>query len=102
MRTCDDTRQQLDRRKPNGKETAERSSSEDKGTLIEIEGEHATDAEKTDRQLLDGKEIRTGTQMLATHIICALQLLPILWAIISKCVPTHIFWKKISELSELH
>ena len=27
----------------NGKETAERSSSEDMGTLIEIEGEHGTD-----------------------------------------------------------
>ena len=51
----------------NGKETAERSSSEDMGTLIEIEGEHGTDGEETDRQLLDGKGIRPGTQMLATH-----------------------------------
>ena len=51
----------------NGKETAERSSSEDRGTLIEIEGEHGTDGEETDRQLLDGKGIRPGTQMLATH-----------------------------------
>ena len=49
----------------NGKETAERSSSEDRGTLIE--GEHRTDGEETDRQLLDGKGIRPGTQMLATH-----------------------------------
>ena len=32
----------------NGKETAERSSSEDRGTLIEIEGEHRTDGEETD------------------------------------------------------
>ena len=41
----------------NGKETAERSSSEDMGTLIEIEGEHGTDGEETDRQLLDmGRE----------------------------------------------
>ena len=69
VRTCDDTRQQLDRRKPNGKDTAELSSSEDKGTLIEIEGEHVTDREETDRQLLDGKEIRPGTHMLATRII---------------------------------
>ena len=52
----------------NGKETAERSSSEDSGTLIEVEGEHETDGEETDRQLLDGKGIRPGTQMLATHI----------------------------------
>ena len=51
----------------NGKETAERSSSEDMGTLIEIEGEHGTDGEGTDRQLLGGKGIRPGTQMLATH-----------------------------------
>ena len=51
----------------NGKETAERSSSEDRGTLIEIEGDHRTDGEETDRQLLDGKGIRPGTQMLATH-----------------------------------
>ena len=45
VRTCDDTRQQLDRRKPEwkGKETAERSSSEDRGTVIEIEGEHVTE-----------------------------------------------------------
>ena len=33
----------------NGKETAERSSSEDRGTLIEIEGEHGTDGEETHR-----------------------------------------------------
>ena len=45
----------------NGKETAERSSSEDRGTLIEIEGEHGTDGEETDRQLLNGKGIRPGT-----------------------------------------
>ena len=51
----------------NGKETAERSLSEDRGTLIEIEGEHGTDGEETDRQLLDWKGIRPGTQMLATH-----------------------------------
>ena len=51
----------------NGKETAERSSSEDMGTLIEIEGENGTDGEGTDRQLLGGKGIRPGTQMLATH-----------------------------------
>ena len=39
----------------NGKETAERSSSKDRGTLREIEGEHGTDGEETERQLLDGK-----------------------------------------------
>ena len=52
----------------NGKETAERSLSEDRGILVEIEGDHRTDGEKTDRQLLDGNGIRPGTQMLATHI----------------------------------
>ena len=51
----------------NGKEIAERSSSKDRGTLVEIEGEYGTDWEETDRQLLDGKGIRPGTQMLATH-----------------------------------
>ena len=51
-----------------GKETAERSSSEDRGTDIEREGEHGTEEEETGRQLLDGKELRPGTQMmLATH-----------------------------------
>ena len=50
-----------------GKETAERSSSEDRGTDIEMEGEHETEEEETGRQLLDGKGLRPGTQMLATH-----------------------------------
>ena len=50
-----------------GKETAERSSSEDRGTDIEMEGEHGTEEEETGRQLLDGKGLRPGTQMLATH-----------------------------------
>ena len=49
------------------KETAERSSSEDRGTGIEMEGEHGTEDEETGRQLLDGKGLRPGTQMLATH-----------------------------------
>ena len=48
------------------KETAERSS-EDRGTDIEMEGEHGTEEEETGRQLLDGKGLRPGTQMLATH-----------------------------------
>ena len=48
----------------NGKETAERSSSEDRGTAIEIEGEHGTEGEETGRQLLDGKGLRPGTHML--------------------------------------
>ena len=52
----------------NGKETAERSSSEDRGIVIDIEGEHGTEGEETDRQLFDGKGIRPGTQILATHI----------------------------------
>ena len=51
----------------NGKETAERSSSEDRGADIEIEGEHGTEEEDTGRQLLDGKGLRPGTQILATH-----------------------------------
>ena len=50
-----------------GKETAERSSPEDRGTDIEREGEHGTEEEETGRQLLDGKGLRPGTQMLATH-----------------------------------
>ena len=50
-----------------GKETAERSSSEDRGTNIEMEGEHGTEEEETGRQLLDGKGLRPCTQMLATH-----------------------------------
>ena len=49
------------------KETAERSSAEDRGTDIEREGEHGTEEEETGRQLLDGKGLRPGTQMLATH-----------------------------------
>ena len=51
-----------------GKETAERSSSEDRGTDIEREGEHGTEEEETGRQLLYGKGLRPGTHMiLATH-----------------------------------
>ena len=50
-----------------GKETAERSSSKDRGTDIEMGGEHGTEEEETGRQLLDGKGPRPGTQMLATH-----------------------------------
>ena len=51
----------------NGKETAERISSEDRGTDIAIEGEQGTVEEETGRQLWDRKEIRPGTQMFATH-----------------------------------
>ena len=50
-----------------GKETAERSSTEDRGTDIEMEGEHGTEEDETGRQLLDGKGLRPGTPMLATH-----------------------------------
>ena len=50
-----------------GKETAERSSPEDRGTDIEMEGEHGAEEEETGRQLLDGKGLRPGTPMLATH-----------------------------------
>ena len=50
-----------------GKETPERSSSEDRGTDIEMGGEHGTEEEETGRQLLDGKGLSPGTQMLATH-----------------------------------
>ena len=50
-----------------GKETAERRSSEDRGTDIEMEGEHGTEEEETGRQLLDAEGLRPGTQMLATH-----------------------------------
>ena len=51
----------------NGKENAGHISSEDRDTDIEIEGEHGTEWEETGRQLMDGKEIRPGTQTLATH-----------------------------------
>ena len=44
-----------------GKETAERISSEDRGTDIEMGGEHGTEEEETGRQLLDGKRLRPGT-----------------------------------------
>ena len=44
-----------------GKETAERSSPEDRGTDIEMEGEHGTEEEETVRQLLDGKGLRPCT-----------------------------------------
>ena len=50
-----------------GKETGERSSPEDRGTDIEMEGGHGTGEEETGRQLLDGKGLRPGIQMLATH-----------------------------------
>ena len=50
-----------------GKETAERSSPEDRGTDIEMEGEHGTEEEETVRQLLDGKGLCPCTQMLASH-----------------------------------
>ena len=50
-----------------GKEIAERSSTEDRGTDIEREGEHGTEEDETGRQLLDGNRLRPGTQMLATH-----------------------------------
>ena len=50
-----------------GKETAERRSSEDRDTDIEMEGEHGTEEEETGRQLLDAEGLRPGTQMLATH-----------------------------------
>ena len=44
-----------------GKETAERSSSEDRAAVIEMVGEHGTEEEETGRQLLDGKGLRPGT-----------------------------------------
>ena len=50
-----------------GKETAERSSSEYRGTDIEMEGEHGTEEGEMGRQLLNGKGPRPGTQMIATH-----------------------------------
>ena len=51
----------------NGKENAGHISPEDRDTDREIEGEHGTEGEETGRQLMDGKGIRPGTQMLATH-----------------------------------
>ena len=46
-----------------GKETAERSSPEDRDTVIESGVEHGTEGENTTRRLM----IRSGTQFLATH-----------------------------------
>ena len=51
----------------NGKVNAGHSSSEDRDTDIEIQGEHGTEEEEIGRYLMDGKETRPGTQMLATH-----------------------------------
>ena len=51
----------------NGNEKAGRTSSEDSDTVIEIDGEHGTEWEETGMQLMDGKGIRTGTQMLSTR-----------------------------------
>ena len=56
-----------EREKCVGEKTAERSSSEDRSTDIDMEGEHVTEEEETGRQLLDGKGLRPGTHMLATH-----------------------------------
>ena len=56
-----------EREKCVGEKTAERSSSEDRDNDIEMEGEHGTEEEDTGRQLLDGKGLRPGTHMLATH-----------------------------------
>ena len=56
-----------EREKCVGEKTGERSSSEDRDNDIEMEGEHGTEEEDTGRQLLDGKELRPGTHMLATH-----------------------------------
>ena len=42
-------------------------SSNDRDAVIEIEEEQGTEGEETGRQLMDGKAIRPGTQMLATH-----------------------------------
>ena len=56
-----------EREKCVGEMTTERSSSEDRDNDIEMEGEHGTEEEETGRQLLDGKGLRPGTQMLATH-----------------------------------
>ena len=56
-----------EREKCVGEKTAERSSSEDRDNDIEMEGEHGTEEEDTGRQLLDGKGLRPGTHMRATH-----------------------------------
>ena len=56
-----------EREKCVGEKTGERSSSEDRDNDIEMEGEHGTEEEDTGRQLLDGKGLRPGTHMLATH-----------------------------------
>ena len=50
-----------------GKETAKRSSSEDRGTDLEMEGEHGTEEEETGRHLLERKGRSPDTQMLEKH-----------------------------------
>ena len=48
----------------NGKETAERSSSEDRGTVIEIEGENGTEGD-TSRRQIEVKKLCSGAPVLA-------------------------------------
>ena len=50
----------------NGKETAGRISSEDKGIVIEIKGQHETEGDETGRQL-EVKKICSGAPILATQ-----------------------------------
>ena len=47
----------------NGQETAERSSSEDRDTVIEIEGEHGTEGEESGKQIV-AQKICSGTPIV--------------------------------------
>ena len=49
------------------KETAGTISTEERDTGLEIDVEQGTEGEDKCRQMIDGKEIRTGTQILATQ-----------------------------------
>ena len=48
----------------NGKETAERSSSEDRGTVAEIEAEHGTEGDESRRQI-EVLKLCSGAPILA-------------------------------------
>ena len=49
------------------KETAGTILTEERDSGLEIEVEQGTEGEETSRQMIDGKEIRPGTQILATQ-----------------------------------
>ena len=66
MRTCDDTIDNSSTEESrNGKERAERSSSEDRGTVIEIEGEHGWDES---RRQIEVQKLCSGAPILTKKL----------------------------------